>query len=139
MRLRCQWTDPRQYDERLSSDQNVKIRWTGALNVKAEGKYQLAVQGLGDCQLWLDGQSVVAVRSDKPELSKTSEQTLTFGYHKLEIVYEARQTAGQLQLFWRGPGFQWERSTNAFLVHEKMIIPAMISNEASCSRAGCAA
>ncbi len=43
---------------------------------------------------------------------------MTFGYHKLEIVYEARQTAGQLQLFWRGPGFQWEPINERFLVHE---------------------
>ena len=51
------------------------------------------------------------------KLEKSPELTLTFGYHTLEIAYQGLQPAGQVQLVWRGPGFQWEPINERFLVH----------------------
>ena len=39
----AKWLNPHQYDERLADDQPTKLQWKGSLNVKTEGKYQLAV------------------------------------------------------------------------------------------------
>lgn len=113
-----QWEDPHHYDPRLTTDQACKIRWTGALNVKTSGKYQLAIRVQGEARAQLDSLSIIDGRSEDPTVHKSSERELTVGYHPLEVLYEGKQPGGQLKLYWRGPGFQWEPVTERYLVHE---------------------
>ncbi len=65
----------------------------------------------------IDNQKVMESRSTSATVHKSRESELALGYHAIEIVLESNQPRGQMQLYWRGPGFQWEPVTERYLVH----------------------
>ena len=114
-----QWNNPHEYDQRLSIIQATNhIVWRGAVDVKASGKYQLALFASGgNVTVSLDGQPLLSGRTVQPELLKGPEQELSLGYHAIEIDYSGSEPAGQAKLVWRGPGFQWEPLNERYLTH----------------------
>lgn len=113
------WDDAHEFDERLAPDGTCSMRWVGLLNVKTAGSYQLAISGDGRFQLSLDNKPTIQADRQGVQVATSPEQELTAGYHDIRIDYFGAKPSGQVQLYWRGPGFQWEPVSERYLVHYK--------------------
>ena len=96
------WPGPHQFDERLASDAVVEVTWTGYLEVKSPGIYQLALNAAGDSQLWIGERLILQCHSSEQTTTRSQSLELPFGVYPVRWQYRSEQPAGQLQLLWQG-------------------------------------
>lgn len=114
--LQHQWQNLRDLDERLDGSAHVKIDWQGALEAKADGRYQLHVFVAGKFRLSLNGEAIAEGESADGAWFASREIELPFGYYALALEYSG-PARGKLGLYWQGPGFQLEPISERYLSH----------------------
>ncbi len=116
------WQSLPEFDQRQPIDRRLLAVWQGSLDVKAAGKYQLALDCSEAGRVALDGKDIIDTSG---KLKTSADLDLALGYHELQIIYrgeaenkaQAAKKPGHIQLYWRGPGFQWEPIGSRFLSH----------------------
>ncbi|MGW3018911.1 LamG-like jellyroll fold domain-containing protein [Streptomyces longwoodensis] len=85
---------------------NVAVRWTGRLEVPADGAYTFYIKGDNGFRMSLDGTSVINHWTTDWDVQTTSEAiTLTAGLHDLVVDYNQGNGGAYLHTEWSGPGF----------------------------------
>ncbi|WP_377268103.1 LamG-like jellyroll fold domain-containing protein [Peterkaempfera sp. SMS 1(5)a] len=85
---------------------NVAVRWTGRLEVPADGVYTFYIKGDNGFRMSLDGASVIDHWTTDWDVQTTSEPvTLTAGLHELAVDYNQGNGGAYLHTEWSGPGF----------------------------------
>jgi hypothetical protein len=82
-------------DER---NEDIGIRWTGLINVPADGEYVFSNETHDTCRLWLDGQPVMG------DSKKPAKVNLTAGLHEIRLEYVGKPESGGLAVYWQPPG-----------------------------------
>ncbi len=122
LHLQHKWTSPNQFDERIAPDvAGLTVRWSGLLDVKAQGKHQLSLSAQGRVSLKLDGREIIQDSSTSVRWFDSQVIDLPFGQHPIEIVYETvprdGDHSGFIGVYWQGPGFEWEPISERYLSH----------------------
>ncbi|MFJ8344774.1 LamG-like jellyroll fold domain-containing protein [Streptomyces sp. NPDC094153] len=85
---------------------NVAVRWTGRLEVPADGAYTFYIKGDNGFRMSLDGASVIDHWTTDWDVQTTSEAiTLKAGLHDLAVDYNQGNGGAYLHTEWSGPGF----------------------------------
>ncbi|MGV9991599.1 LamG-like jellyroll fold domain-containing protein [Streptomyces sp. NPDC003374] len=85
---------------------NVAVRWTGRLDVPADGVYTFYIKGDNGFRMSLDGTSVIDHWTTDWDVQTTSEPvTLKAGPHDLAVDYNQGNGGAYLHTEWSGPGF----------------------------------
>lgn len=85
---------------------NVAVRWTGRLEVPADGTYTFYIKGDNGFRMSLDGASVIDHWTTDWDVQTTSQPiTLTAGLHELAYDYNQGNGGAYLHTEWSGPGF----------------------------------
>ncbi|MGA5699611.1 LamG-like jellyroll fold domain-containing protein [Peterkaempfera bronchialis] len=86
--------------------ENVAVRWTGRLEVPANGVYTFYIKGDNGFRMSLDGSSVIDHWTTDWDVQTTSQPiTLTAGLHDLAVDYNQGNGGAYLHTEWSGPGF----------------------------------
>ncbi|WP_392567457.1 PA14 domain-containing protein [Actinacidiphila glaucinigra] len=85
---------------------SVAVRWTGRLEVPADGTYTFYIKGDNGFRMSLDGASVIDHWTTDWDVQTTSQPiTLTAGLHELAYDYNQGNGGAYLHTEWSGPGF----------------------------------
>jgi hypothetical protein len=88
------------------STDNVAVRWTGQLEVPADGTYTFFIKGDNGFRMSLDGSSVIDHWTTDWDVQTMSQPlTLTAGPHRLAFDYNQGVGGAYLHTEWSGPGF----------------------------------
>ncbi|MCA1218726.1 PA14 domain-containing protein [Streptomyces sp. 8L] len=91
--------------EYAGSTQNVTARWTGLLDVPADGTYTFYIKGDNGFRMSLDGASVIDHWTTDWDVQTQSEPiTLTAGTHTLAYDYNQGDGGAYITTEWSGPG-----------------------------------
>lgn len=111
------WASPKEFDERCDTTRPVAIQWSGLLETKAQGRYQLHVYVQGKFTLSLNKKPLISGESSNGQWFTGDTLELPFGFHPLELKYSSKQPTGQIGLYWQGPGFELEPINERYLAH----------------------
>lgn len=79
------------------------VRWTGLLEVPADGTYAFALDADDGARLWIDGTRVIDAWKDGTNASGFVDVPLTAGRVPIKITYYDQTAAAHVQLRWRLP------------------------------------
>lgn len=82
--------------------ENISVRWSGVLDVPADGDYTLTVSSDDSFALYLDHQRIIQQGCE----TRTHKLTLTKGPHPVRIEHVQGAGEGYLRARWSGPGFK---------------------------------
>lgn len=111
------WSE-RAPDLRLDPDGEFGVRWSGYLQVKENGSFELRLHACGRVEVSVAGQQVLAAEVEEPQWMECTPVDLRFGRHALEIKFRKTNAQPRLGLFWSGPGFALEPISPAAFFHD---------------------
>jgi hypothetical protein len=82
------------------------FRFTGLINVPADGSYTFYSIGDWADQVWID--DVLVINNDIPHSTNTEQsgvKTLSKGLHLIKVLQYAGWVGGSISVSWQGPGF----------------------------------
>ncbi len=92
-------------DDRLPLD-GFCVRWTGALDVPADGEYTFYLTSDDGSRLYLDGAMVIDNWGHHGDVEKTWTGRLAAGQHPIRIDYYEEFGWGAAYFEWSGPGIE---------------------------------
>jgi len=96
----------------------VAASYRGTLIVPTPGRYRFPIWGQGRAELRLGGRVVIRAELAEPGWEAGNEVELDGSDLPLELDYTGLGRAGELRLFWSGPGFLTEPLSGRALEHE---------------------
>jgi len=82
---------------------NFSARWTGVLNVPADGDYEFITRSDDGVRLWIDGELLFENWNiHRPAIDKAN-RTLTAGPHSIKVEWFQARGPAMLKLYWRMP------------------------------------
>ncbi|MEX0939580.1 MAG: c-type cytochrome [Pirellulales bacterium] len=109
-------------DQRLSAGP-FHVRWAGLLHTQMPGEYILRAHVSGRVTITVAGERVIDGTQEETGWIATAPLHLDFGYHPLEVEFEAIGDSPRLGLFWTGPRFSLEPITARWLMHDPAQAP----------------
>jgi beta-glucosidase len=86
-------------------DDSFSVRWTGALEAPATGRYALAVRCATMCRLFVDNKPVAQGRSDHEPTTVSGDVELRAGQsYPIRVELEHEKYDAVVQLLWQMPG-----------------------------------
>ncbi len=115
--LSFQWQDGG-VDERLLPG-GLRAEWKGLLLTRTQGAFQIAAFAAGELSFTLNGETWLEAdgQIQTPQWTVSQPHELSFGQHEIRLRLATHAANSPLQLFWRGPSFQWEPINPANLFH----------------------
>ncbi|MFO1054468.1 MAG: c-type cytochrome [Planctomycetota bacterium] len=94
--------------EPRSRDDDFALRFTGFLNVPAEGDWHFWTGSDDSSWLWIDDQLVVRNEGLAPHRRRDGRAHLTAGPHRIRVLYTEARGGQSLEVLWQGPGVERE-------------------------------
>jgi len=91
----------------LYSSTNIKIEFTGKINVPADGSYAFALLADDQMELWIDGALIAGVYANNAANSFTQTGgavVLTAGLHDVRVTYVQASSGLGASIGWKKPG-----------------------------------
>jgi hypothetical protein len=88
-------------DQALPPEGPFSVRWTGRLQVPADGTYEFQINTSGDSALLIDGASLIDTARNR---SGVESIPLTAGSHDIEVTLVQRVGEPRIFLLWTPPG-----------------------------------
>ena len=105
-------------DARLQSGP-FQANWSGFLESERSGEYQLAARLAGQLSLRLGDAEILHAERTVDDWVVSDSIQLVSDWHDFQASYRSDAKAhGRLQLYWRGPGFDWEPVPSRVFTHE---------------------
>lgn len=109
-------------DGRLSPGP-FSARWHGELIVPGSGEYRFYLHGEGEAELKL-GDRVIAAGKLANGWLASEPQSLPPENLPIEVTYRAKERAGNIALYWSGPGFIREPISARYFQHDRSQSPS---------------
>ena len=107
-------------DARLPPEQPFQVQWSGYLQARDNGDFQLSVYAAGSVQITLSGEKIMDFQSALPTWHHSKPIALRFGRHPIEVRYNSVEESSdrRMGLYWSGPSFPLEPIAPRYLLHE---------------------
>lgn len=96
---------------------NFSVVWTGQLQAKENGLFQLSLWACGRFKVLLGGKEILSGESNVDQWHRSAPLELRFGYHDLQVEFVSTSAKPRVSLFWSGPTFALEPVSSRFLFH----------------------
>ncbi|MCC6508641.1 MAG: c-type cytochrome, partial [Pirellulaceae bacterium] len=126
--LQQRWATAAEFDQRLVGSDTLSVTWTGWLDTRTAGQYKFSIYGSGSFTLSLADQVLIRGDTSEPKWFSSQALELPFGLQAIKLDYRSTdsagskssgsKSAGEVRLYWEGPGFQLEPITERYLVHQ---------------------
>lgn len=88
---------------------NASVRWTGKINIPADGKYNFQTYSDDGVRVWLDGALAIDNWTDHlPTRNSSGELNAKAGSYDIKVEYYNHLGSATMQLQWLKPGSDWE-------------------------------
>ncbi len=102
---------------RMQPGSDFSVRWTGQLQAKENGQFQLSMFACGRVKVTLAGKEILATESNGPKWLQSPPVDLRFGQHDLQVEFEKTSDGPRMSLFWSGPTFSLEPISSRYYFH----------------------
>jgi hypothetical protein len=104
-------------DAKSIASSKSRTTWSGLLDCRDSGSYQIKVFSLGRFQVKLDGVVLVAGSSEQGEWFSSKPFEMKVGRQPIDVEYQSTSPARKFGLYWTGPQFELEPISSRFLIH----------------------
>ncbi len=101
----------------MHPESRFSVTWTGQLQAKENGQFQLSLFACGRSKVRLGGKEVLSVESTVPQWHLSAPIELRFGYHDLQVEFTQSSAGPRVSLFWSGPTFALEPISSRYFFH----------------------
>ncbi len=120
------WTEG-SVDERFEPGAPFSAHWTGWLQAKADGNFEIKVYGAaGTLKVRLNDQEIVTADLAEPRWVTSEPINLQYGRHAVDISYVSQGANARIGFYWSGPGFGLEPIAPRFWVHRTDSTPEQL-------------
>ena len=95
-----------------------KIKWSGFLLAKPEGRFRFHGYARGAVRITVDGKQCFYCDTDTPSWVESEPIELEYGWKTLQVDYQPKGQQPLLKIAWSGPGFERELIPSWALSHD---------------------